>query len=151
MRHLARPFAPCAIAAVTLAACSGTTAPDWELRAAQARWSQRGPSSYDITVSRGCECLPEATRPAVVSVRDGIVTSRTYVGDGAPVGLAYAELYPTVEGLFRKIDDARQHHAASVDVVYDPVLGYPTRISIDYNFQTADDEIFYNAYAFHQR
>lgn len=148
MRHLA-PFS--AIAVFMLSACGGTTAPGWELRAAEARWSQRGLASYDITVSRGCECLPDATRPAVVSVRDGIVTSRTYVSDGTPVGLAYAELYPTVEGLFRKIEDARRQNPAALDVEYDPVLGYPTRIAIDYNRQTADDELFYHAYDFHQR
>jgi hypothetical protein len=134
-----------------LAACNGTTAPDWELRAAQARWSQRGLPSYDITVSRGCECLPESTGPAVVSVRDGIVVSRTYVSNGAPVGLAYAESYPTVEGLFKKIDDARRQNPASLEVDYDPTFGYPRRIAIDYDRQMVDDEIVYYASDFHQR
>ena len=138
-------------ALVALVACSGTTSPDRELRAAQALWGQRGLTSYDITVTVSCECTAEMTGPVVVSVRDDIVTSRTYVSNGAAVGLAHAELFPTIEGLFAKIEDARQRDAASLDVDYDPVFGYPSRIAIDYNRQYADDEIIYTAKDFHQR
>lgn len=150
MPHLARALVLSTVA-VTLAACRGTTAPDRELRAAQVLWNQRGPASYDITVSLSCECTNEMTGPVVVSVRDGLVTSRTYVSTGATVGLSYAEHFLTVEGLFRKIDDARSRNPASLEVRYDPAFGFPSLISIDYNRQYADDEIVYRAYDFHER
>ena len=151
MRYLLSTSAGSILAIFAVAACSNSTAPERAQRAAENLWAQRGPASYDITVSRGCECLPDATRPAVVSVRDGIVTSRTYVSDGATVGLTYAESYPTVDGLFKKIDDARRQNPATLNVDYDPVLGFPTRIAIDYNLQMADDELYYQVSDFHQR
>jgi hypothetical protein len=149
MRHSARFFLSLAVTSLVLAACSGTTAPDRELRAARALWNQRGPTSYDITVARYCECL--SSGPVLVSVRDGLVVSRTYLSNSTDVGLEYAEGYPTIEGLFGRIDDARRQHAASVDVQYDPSFGFPSMISIDYSRPAVDDEVTYRAYDFHQR
>ena len=131
--------------AVSLAACSGATSPDLELTAARLRWQQRQPASYDITVSRSCECTPASIGPVVVAVRDGVVVSRTYVATGAPVAPTLADVFPAVEGLFAIITDAQRRHAASVVVHYDGELGFPSVISIDYNRQAVDDEFSISA------
>ena len=41
--------------------------------------------------------------------------------------------------------DARRQRAVRVEVTYDPVLGYPTRIAIDYDATGVDDEVVYSA------
>lgn len=87
--------------------------------------------------------------PVAVAVRDGVVESRAYGGTGERVDARYAELFPDVPGLFRLIDDAARRQAAWLEVIYDPALGYPSRIVIDYDGQHGnDDEVVYMISAF---
>ena len=128
---------------VTLAVCSDATGPDRELAVARARWAQRGPTSYSITVAHLCFCL--GVGPAVVTVRNGVVESRHYTRDGAPVPSTHADMFPSVEGLFEKIEAARSEKVTRVSVSYDPTFGYPVRIALDYSSEYADDEVTYEA------
>ena len=145
VQHIMRPTIPrlavISLVATALAACSASTAPDFELRAARALWQQRQLASYDVTVSRSCECTAQMSGPVVVAVRSGEIVSRTYVMTGAAVEQRYASLFPSIDGLFATIDDARRRNAASVVVEYDRTLGFPTLIAIDYERMMADDEI----------
>jgi hypothetical protein len=128
-----------------LLACSSATAPGGDLALARARWAQRGPASYSITVGRSCECLAEMIGPVVVMVHNGAIESRHYTRDGAAVPAQYADLFPSVEGLFGIIETARREGAAQLDVSFDPSLGYPVRIAIDWHATHADDEVTYEA------
>ncbi len=128
--------------AVLLAGC-GLFGPaedqrDW-LNDAEARWAERGPASYTYTFRRGdCECLPSEPRPFLVRVVAGrAVDARdAETGDPAPAGFTLH----TVPDLFAIVRDALDRNAAEFVVQYDPVLGYPTRISVDYERQVGDDE-----------
>jgi hypothetical protein len=151
MRILSRTIARTLLVTAVIAGCSGATAPDRELKAARALWQQRHPASYDITIARSCECTAEMGGPVIVSVRDGVVVSRTYVATGAAVGSSYTELFPTIDGLFARIDDARSRNAASLDVNYDSEFGFPALIAIDYDRVMVDDEISYRATDFQLR
>jgi uncharacterized protein DUF6174 len=151
MRTTSLTFACLAAAAATLGACGGPTAPERQLLAARVKWERARPAAYTITVARWCECTQEMSGPVVVSVRDGIVESRTYVASAAAVTPPYADLFPSIDGLFERIDDARRRRAASVDVTYDPVFGFPTVISIDYDRVMVDDELTYRATDFRPR
>jgi hypothetical protein len=137
-------YLACSVLSI-LTACDDPMAPDRELQFARRRWAHHHPGSYSLTVANWCECLPAWTGPVVVVVRDGQVESRHYVPSGDPVPSAYAEFFPTVEGLFARIDDALRQHPARLEVDYDPDLGYPVRIAIDYDPQAADDEVTYIA------
>ena len=106
------------------------TAPESGLAAARFRWAQRGPAAYTITVLRTCECLREMSGPVTVSVRNGVVESRQYVESGTAVPAQYAELFPTVEGLFALIGDGIRSGTRPLSAQYDSALGYPTRFSI---------------------
>lgn len=128
-----------------VAACRDSLAPVGEEFDARRRWASRGPSAYTYTVERGCYCLDSAIGPVDVTVRDGVVESRRYTRTGGTVSPRFAELFPTIEGLFAQIDSARSRKAASLRVEYDPDLGYPTRIDIDFVEQMADDEIFWRS------
>ena len=119
----------------------GTFGP--RLAAAKARWAERGPASYDITVTRSCECTPEMTGPVVVAVRNGRVASRRYAATADTVPSGLAGEFRSVEEMFAFLDTLRTQRLASLEVSYDETTGYPTLVRIDYNAMTADDEIGY--------
>ena len=132
--------------AVALAGCGDGTGPAFvasELALARARWDARGPSAYEMTLFRGCECLPEWSGPVVLLVRDGAVESRVYTRTGEPVDSGYAHLFPRVEGLFDYISNAAEQGAAKVEVTYHPSLGFPLSIYVDRHPRYVDDEINY--------
>ena len=110
-----------------------------ELDAARERWEAAGLSGYEMTLRRICFCpSPDYTGPFEVTVRGGeleaVARGGTRVDD---------ERGETVEGLFDLIEDAYTRKAQSVTVEFDPELGYPANLSIDYSFQMADEEIGY--------
>lgn len=138
------PFALLATAA--LAGCGEATGPTVvasQLAAARARWEARGPSAYEMTLFRSCECLPEWSGPVAMVVRDGAVESREYTTTGEPVDAGYTNLFPRVEGLFTFIENAMEREAASIEVIYHPRYGNPLSISVDYHPVHVDDEIGY--------
>lgn len=115
---------------------------------ARARWERTRPADYSFTLATSCECLTEITKPVVVVVRDGVVTSRTYVQGGEAVDPRWASYFPSIDGLFTKIDDAATR-ADRLDADYDGRYGYPQRISIDYDTRMVDDEISLRVSDFH--
>ena len=113
------------------AACnSGSTAPVNTLAAARARWALVGPAAYSYTIQRSCECTVETSGPVIVTVRTGVVESRQYTQSGAAVSPQFIEIFPAVEGLFAIIDTAIRNGTKPLTVLYDPALGYPTRIAL---------------------
>lgn len=110
-----------------------------ELDAARERWEAAGMSGYQMTLRRTCFCpSPDYTGPFAVTVEGGELAAVQL--DGARVD---AERGMTVDGLFDLIEDAYTRRAQSVTVAFNPELGYPTNVSIDYSFQMADEEIGY--------
>ena len=105
---------------------------------AVARWNQRGPRDYQIVVRRECFC--GSVDPVRVTVIGGEVTERRYVTTDQPVPETLAELYPGVPGLFALVADA-YHRADRVDARFDPELGFPTVVAIDYVRNAVDDEL----------
>ncbi|WP_412062358.1 DUF6174 domain-containing protein [Rubrivirga sp. IMCC45206] len=112
-------------------------APD--LDAAMAKWEAADLGAYTMTLRRMCFCpTPDYTGPFAVTVRDGEVASVRL--DGATVP---AERGMSVEDLFELLEDAYDREAEVVEVSFDPDLGYPTAINIDYSSMMADEEIGY--------
>ena len=118
-----------AIAGFCVAACKASTTPQGGLAAAHARWAARGPDSYAVTVTRACECMPDASGSVRVTVRERNVESRVYTTTGAPVAAQYASAFPSVEELFAMIDAAIRRGSAGMQVTYDQTLGYPVRFA----------------------
>jgi hypothetical protein len=124
-------FVATTIAAIALAVggCRETSSPAEGLASARARWAAHGPASYDMVVSRSCECVPGTSGPVAISVRNGVVISRNYPND-APVPPEYAAAFPTVPDLFDIIDAAVRAGTKPIDVTYDPIYGYPVRAAL---------------------
>ena len=125
---------------VALVSCSSLVGPGSELSEARVRWSQRGPSSYVMTVVRSCECTPLMTGPVVITVQNDVVVSRIYKNSGAAVTADYFELFPAVDGLFDAIDTLHDEDPHDINVEYDHALGYPVSISVDMHKGYVDDE-----------
>lgn len=105
-------------------------------------WNQRNISNYRYTLSNSCFCLPDARGPVVIEVRNGQTTSITSVATDQPVDPQLFFAYDTIPKLFDVIQDAIKRRAYSLNVRYNPRLGYPTQIDIDYNSQIADEEVY---------
>lgn len=153
MRRPLRPAGHAATAALLLiaAACSAstaltaTTAAPRDLDDARRLWAARRPAAYTVIMDVGCFCVADATRPVLVSVRGDSVQSRRYVAADSAVPPQYAAWFPTVEGLFARIDSIVAQEPERLEVEYDPTFGYPTRVAVDYRFGWADDEVTYTA------
>jgi len=81
---------------------------------------------------------PGLTRGAVLAV--------ALAGAGCTVPRTPSPFVPlTVLALFAKVEDAIDRDADRLDVRYDPRLGYPLEIAIDFIERAIDDEVTYTA------
>ncbi|MCC5636519.1 DUF6174 domain-containing protein [Nostoc sp. CHAB 5844] len=113
------------------------------LRINRRLWNEQNIRNYRYTLTNGCFCLPEARGPVVITVKNGITTSIKSVATGKQVSNPeFFERFKTIPKLFDVIADAIADKADNIDVQYNPKLGYPTQIAIDYDFQIADEELY---------
>ena len=117
------------------------------MHSARARWEATGIQDYRYEFRQQCECGPALAEAAIVEVRGGTVTNVSNRDSGIPAASDERRLFPTIDDLFDRIDDAIRRNAASLVVSYDDDLGYPTLISIDYDVQVIDDEVAIDASA----
>jgi hypothetical protein len=104
-----------------------------------AKWLAKGPATYEYRLTQICFCAPDYTKTFLVRVSNGTVVDTRDATTGAPPPAQYQSR--TVPDLFAVIHDAIGRDADQIDVDYDPELGYPTRIAVDYVKQAADEEI----------
>lgn len=109
---------------------------------ARGRWDAAAPAAYRFTLHRSCFCPPEFRGPFLVTVRDGHVAAVEY--EGAPID---AERALTVDDLFTLLAEAYGRDAERVEATFDPDLGYPTSLFVDYEAQMADEEVGYTVTA----
>ena len=88
----------------------------------------------DVTLS--CECPTGTYR---VTVRGGERVQTTALDAGNRTAEDFVQL--SFEDLFELIEDNADAHR--LDVEYDPELGYPSKIALDGNDRTVDDEAGY--------
>jgi hypothetical protein len=105
-------------------------------------WAKQKISNYRYTLRRSCFCLPKATEPVRMTVRNGKVSSMVAASNGQPVNREYFTKYDSIAKLFEIVEDAIAKKAHHVSVTYHPTLGYPTQISIDYDQWMADEELY---------
>ncbi len=141
-RRLRRsPLALCTLAAVIGTACAETLGvTEAGLESHRARWEAAGVAAYLYEYHKQCECGPQSLRPARIEIQAGSVTRVTFLDNGETLENPPTEAFPTIEDLFDLVDEAMQMNAAFLVVTYDPTLGYPTLISVDYRRDIADDE-----------
>lgn len=105
---------------------------------ARKRWISQAPSSYSFIM--GLECFCVETREMRVTVVNGVVVSvRPLDTDEELAGPARASFRPIVD-LFSVVLDAISRLAYSIRAEYDPALGFPSSVFIDYERNIADEE-----------
>ncbi len=135
-----------AVAALVLAGCSDSTGPvPDELALNVRKWEKRGPPSYSYDYQAICYCIDSVLRPVRISVTGGAVSQVVFRDTQEMVAAEGLDGYPTVEDLFQVIRDAIARDAHSIEVRYDPLFGYPTEASIDYQENIADEEFGFRA------
>lgn len=153
-RRPTRPFARRTVvalaAALVLAGCGNATSPTHEVRAARARWERLRPAGYSYILARSCECLPETMGPVRIEVRGDVVTSRTHVPSGAAVDARWADVFPSIDGLFATLERAAAQ-GQSVEATYDGVYGYPRAVAIDREHWAVDGGARLTVSDFHPR
>ena len=136
-----------AAAGVSMAACeSPFQRQEDTLTSAEARWRAAGLADYRFGFVKSCECLPAATSSVTMTVAGGEFVAATYIGDGTAADTALFRDALTFDRLFAFLHRALAQHPASFTAQYDPTLGYPVQVSIDYSITTADDEIFLSVF-----
>jgi hypothetical protein len=132
--------------ALTPVGCSDGTGLDRDpLAEARARWAQTNTANYVFELRRSCFCFPDFVRPVRIEVLDGVVNSAVYVDTEEALPIASV---PTIDDLFDEIGEALEGTAFSVVADYDPDLGYPTSVSIDFIEFAIDDETAFTVSSF---
>lgn len=106
-------------------------------------WSAQHIDDYQLTLSRSCFCAPEGAGLVVLTVLDGKPVAWLYFLSGDPVADEWQAVFPTVDGVFDFLEDAIDRGADAIDVTFDPALGLPTSLHVDYRAGLADEEIGY--------
>jgi uncharacterized protein DUF6174 len=136
-----------ALAGVSMAACASPFQRQEDtLAIAEARWRAAGLMDYRFGFTRSCECLPSATRSVTIAVSGGAFVSATYLDDGTPADTALFRDELTLDRLFASLHEALARHPATFAAQYEPTLGYPMQVSIDYSLLAADDETFFTVF-----
>lgn len=135
--------------ALPIAGCSSTPLEPQrnEWGAALARWEAADIASYAFEFRRLCFCGPDVIRRMRIDVEDGSVLAAVYVDTGEPVSDP-AISPPTIDDLFAEIEDAIDRRAFSLIAEYDPELGYPIDVSIDYLEFAIDEEMAFQVFEF---
>jgi hypothetical protein len=114
-----------------------------EIAAQRLKWVAKRIDDYQLTFSRACFCPPEGAGLVVLNVLEGEPVEWLYFLSGDPVAPEWQAVFPTVNGLFDFLEDAIDRGAEEIEVAFDPDLGLPTTVRVDYRLAAADEEIGY--------
>ncbi|APE02251.1 hypothetical protein BM526_10560 [Alteromonas mediterranea] len=133
-------FATTLIATTLLFGCGGSDSSNTldELNKNRAKWENANIDSYQFEFRVVCFCLEDITLPRVVLVEGNQVVSQTIIESHVALPLDSANT-ESIDSLFDLIA-LEESRAESISVEYDEEFGFPTKIDVDINEQTADDE-----------
>ena len=117
---------------------------DEALDAGRQKWEAANVSSYELRYQKVCECHREEPTDTIVTVEQGSIVGvrfdrEDYLDEVAVPPERY-EWFRTVDDLFALVAGAQEREAL-VRVSYEPALGYPTRIYIDYVQDLVGEEV----------
>ncbi|EAZ89915.1 DUF6174 domain-containing protein [Crocosphaera chwakensis] len=112
-----------------------------ELKENRQLWRSQQLKNYQYIYQQQCFCPLPSNVPLKVSVKNDKITQVVNLNNNQVI--TDLTLPKTIEELFKIIKDAIQRNADEILITYDPTLGYPTRVAIDYQKILADDEITY--------
>jgi hypothetical protein len=111
-------------------------------KAHRAQWEAANVTDYTWSIYVGCMCDPGTAIVKVVDSKpvDARENGQTFsIEKDEKFGL----IPLTVDELFDQLDQAYSTGADTVDVSFDPTLGFPSELRVDPSRITSDDEIEY--------
>lgn len=114
-----------------------------DLKAAQELWISKNITNYKMIQQRSCFCMEDYTRPMIYDVTNNKTQKDTATyndKDKEKIPSSMEVQLNNVTDAFKIIEAAIADNVDSLTVEYDKTYGYPTKISIDYNFMIADEE-----------
>lgn len=135
------------LAVPAITGCGILGADEWEdrrdaLERNRDRWGSEQVYSYRYTLELSCFCPSGAAGPVAIEVTDGEITSLVPVREDVDVPESEWQWFRTVDELFVLIEAAIEDRADRFEVRYHPTSGHPTRITLDFDHNYADDEVF---------
>ena len=108
----------------------------------QQLWEDLGIKDYQYEYLVSCFCGFNGPNPALITVRDGVVSKVEPVDGGSPFG-GSVSAWPTIDSLFAIISRADAGNPNVLKVQYDETYHYPKKIDLDPVERAIDDEITY--------
>ena len=115
-----------------------------EIEQNKEKWQDAGISHYRFHLLVGCFCIFREDMPLIIEVQDGQVVSMEYQS-GKEIDASLMDLfnkYATIDRIFAEVEAGLNGAADNVVVKYDPTYGFPTEVTIDFEEQAADDEVY---------
>jgi len=109
-----------------------------DLAAAEARWAEGKPESYEFVVEVSCFCGMQRPPPRFRVTGERSEPLQPF--DSERFQQMY-EPYNTVEKMFTAIRRAIEDGADGLDIRYDPTLGYPLLADLNFSMMMADEEL----------
>lgn len=106
----------------------------------RAKWAASHISAYTMLFHRGCFCPGPADVEIAADGHGGLQIRDAQSGELLNLSDPASAGYLSVEQTFSLIEQAIDAPVPILDVAYAPLLGYPTRIFIDHQYQAVDDE-----------
>ena len=98
-------------------------------------------TNYEIEMQKICFCPPDAVRLMIFEVENSEINSVRYADTDETVEPGLYSNYNTLNGLFDLAEQAIEKNPNELTISYDKDYGFIKEISIDYEYQIADDEI----------
>ena len=137
------PLLACLIASLLVSVTTPVLG-DEALDVSRKKWEAANVSSYEFRYQKVCECHREMPSDTIVTVEQGEIVGvrfdREDFLDEVPVPPEKYEWFRTIDNLFALVAGALEREAV-VRVSYEPELGYPTRIYIDYVQDMVGEEV----------
>jgi len=143
---LTRFLLPALILLTLLLTVSCANSVPQELAASKKLWEEQGLRNYDFTLERQAFAPEDWRGPINIQVRNGAAVSVTYVSSGAAVIGGKFDNADTINKLFTMLKNAYSgkgefgQKADTINVTYNPQMGYPTNFYIDVSQMIADEE-----------
>ena len=112
---------------------------DWQTN--KQLWESKHLVNYKITLRVNCFCGAAGASPVSIVVRDGLTKSIIKLRTSESVEYPFFTDYENIPKLFSLIENHLNEKIDSFCVEYDSIFGYPKKISLDRERNTADDEL----------
>ena len=135
------------VMALVLTACSavaGATGNQSEIEQNKEKWQDQGISHYRYHLAITCFCIFSQDMPLVIEVQDDKIVSMEYQSGKEidPANVELFEKYATIDRIFAELEAGLNGGADEVIVQYDPTYGFPTEVTLNFETQAADEELY---------